>query len=808
MKDFQRSQGLQGALDRIQKRRSSDPLYQGEKGADPKEVEQMIDLFSKYEGILEHLVHKNQKLKSFVDGETKVYPSEFSYTTVDILETLEKLKLKRAQSFSNAEVTDTSKAGASDKRDIRSRSAGPRMRTDDETTLQKNSQENRSVSALRSRSLYSPKAHEADTPKRSRPSLEKIISTQPCPRRSVSPKRLELRQNEEGDMELEVPRTPSKLNASGRGPDCYSVSSDRSREDPPTNKPHSNGESSRRFPTRDPPSPSNDGRYGKSLESSSRPYSERLPRDRDLRKSDKIICCSSKKTSTELVSIVSGAKAKESQTIADSPVSPESRNETLSPPSIKRETRIPTPLGELRTSPRRLDLIERRRQEAATSFSYNDLEVEELDTLNGKQSGSPHHSCYTLDGSDGQSTVTSPRTPPKHFLPVSGTKQEHNVVPTISGYPYSTNGLGVGSGSSIAPSERARRLQSEISDVYHYSQKLAASQDRLRGDLQEIKHAYRERHGYMADRVSQAMPLPHDGLYYERDHDPRQISVPQLSYESYTYTEYGDGVIHVEEEEIIHLESGGSSLESRPSYHIEDGVIVVEDDDEVEIENRLISNTDDDDDDEMRLIENHSISYDEDNEESFPDILAAIPDSAQNGPGIDYSYSADAEKTDFNSDDSMEGDMPTETDNENSLRGKRETIVNIVSREQLGKEVLRRSTGSLLHSSSSISTKGSARLNKKKAELEFNVPAAKGAVAPRNKKVKSAKSVHSSSSIGTKGSARLNKKKAELEFVVPAAKGALAPRKKKVKSAKSAKWAKVVSWSDHCGALPCGLASF
>jgi hypothetical protein len=103
-KDFNRSQGLQGALERIQKRRSSDPLYQGEKGADTKEVKQMIDLFSKYEGILEHLVHKNQKLKSFVNGETEVYPSQFSCTTVEILETLEKLNLKRAQSFANPEV--------------------------------------------------------------------------------------------------------------------------------------------------------------------------------------------------------------------------------------------------------------------------------------------------------------------------------------------------------------------------------------------------------------------------------------------------------------------------------------------------------------------------------------------------------------------------------------------------------------------------------------------------------------------------------------------------------------------------------
>jgi hypothetical protein len=697
-KDFNRSQGLQGALERIQKRRSSDPLYQGEKGADTKEVKQMIDLFSKYEGILEHLVHKNQKLKSFVNGETEVYPSQFSCTTVEILETLEKLNLKRAQSFANAEVPDASRAGVFDKGDTRSRSADPRMRTANETTLHQNTQETSRLSALRSRSRYSPKAHEANTPKRSGASFDKIVSTQPRPRRSITPKILELRQNEEGDMGLEVPRTSS--NARG---------SEWSREDPPTNKPHSNGETSRRFPTR------------------------------DLREIEIINCCSSKKTSAEnIVSTVSGTKAKQSQTITDSPVSPESRNEKLSPPSIRRETKRPTPLGEMRASPPRLDLIERKRQEAATSFSYRDSEMEEL--------GISWFSCYELEGSGGHSTAT-PRTPPKHFLPLSLTKKEHA---TNSRYPYSTNGSGPGSQyTSIDPSERARKLQSDINNVYQYSEELVQSQQRLRGDLQKINHTYRQRHGYMEDCVFQAMSSPRDDLHFEGGRDPIQLSMPQLSSESYTYFEACDGVIHVEEEEIIHLEAGGPVLESRPSYHIEDGVIVVEDEDDGGDDDDDDGGGGDDDDDAG--IENHSVSntikHVEDDQESFPDILAsAIPDSAQNGPRIE-------DETEFSGGDSMRGPMSTETDNENSLQGKRKSKrETIASLEPVGREVI-----SSMHSSGSISTKGSAGLNSNKAELEFVVPAATGAEVPWNKKVNSTKAV---------------------------------------------------KWFDHCGALPCGLASF
>jgi hypothetical protein len=209
-------------------------------------------------------------------------------------------------------------------------------------------------------------------------------------------------------------------------------------------------------------------------------------------------------------------------------------------------------------------------------------------------------------------------------------------------------------------------------------------------------------------------------LHFEGGNDPTQLSVPQLSCEPYTYIESGDGVIHVEEEEISHLEAGGPVLESRPSYHIEDGVIVVEDDDDVEIENHSIPNT---------------ITHVEDDQ--------------------DYSYSADEDETDFNRDDSMGRGMRRETDNKNSLQDKRKSeLETIVSRKQFDREILLRSARSSMHSSGSISTKESGGLNKNKAELEFVVP---GVMVTRNKK---------------------------------------------------ANFTKAVTWLDHCGALPCGLASF
>jgi hypothetical protein len=70
------------------------------KGDDPQELRELLELFSTYDTILEHLVKKNKNLKTFVNGDIDEYPSaELSLTTVDISDTLDELRLERHNTF-------------------------------------------------------------------------------------------------------------------------------------------------------------------------------------------------------------------------------------------------------------------------------------------------------------------------------------------------------------------------------------------------------------------------------------------------------------------------------------------------------------------------------------------------------------------------------------------------------------------------------------------------------------------------------------------------------------------------------------
>jgi hypothetical protein len=94
-KQFQRAPGLQAALDRIQQRRAQDEPSVLLKDDEPKEMGELLELFSKYDTILDHLVKKNEGLRTYAHGETE----EQSFTTVDVLETLEQLRMKREETL-------------------------------------------------------------------------------------------------------------------------------------------------------------------------------------------------------------------------------------------------------------------------------------------------------------------------------------------------------------------------------------------------------------------------------------------------------------------------------------------------------------------------------------------------------------------------------------------------------------------------------------------------------------------------------------------------------------------------------------
>ncbi len=94
-----RSPQLQSALDRIELRTSepSPPRRYQEIELDP--VEHVEDMFSTYDVVLDHLVKKNKNLKSYVRYKSNRFPSELSYTSSEVIDTLESLRRERANSL-------------------------------------------------------------------------------------------------------------------------------------------------------------------------------------------------------------------------------------------------------------------------------------------------------------------------------------------------------------------------------------------------------------------------------------------------------------------------------------------------------------------------------------------------------------------------------------------------------------------------------------------------------------------------------------------------------------------------------------
>jgi hypothetical protein len=123
--------------------------------------------------------------------------------------------------------------------------------------------------------------------------------------------------------------------------------------------------------------------------------------------------------------------------------------------------------------------------------------------------------------------------------------------------------------SSLAPSEKARRLKSEIDEAYLYSQELRASQERMRGDLLKIKERYKERDEARNERafqVSKKVGSKVNDIGTRKENLPGLHEIPSLS-----VVQSEDGIIHVEEE--VPPSYDQASVE----YHIEDGTIYLDD---------------------------------------------------------------------------------------------------------------------------------------------------------------------------------------------------------------------------------------
>lgn len=98
---LKRSSVLQSTMDRIQMRNdvhapSPTSEIQEPRDDDSEQVGHVLEMFSTYDALLEHLIRKNKNLKQFVKGESDYFPSSGSYTTKEVVNTLELLRRERA----------------------------------------------------------------------------------------------------------------------------------------------------------------------------------------------------------------------------------------------------------------------------------------------------------------------------------------------------------------------------------------------------------------------------------------------------------------------------------------------------------------------------------------------------------------------------------------------------------------------------------------------------------------------------------------------------------------------------------------
>ena len=648
-KSFIRSPHLQDVIERNSRRKSTEsqssaghPILRQRWKPDPNEVDQLFDLFSKYDDILEHLARKNRRLKSFVNGETKEYPSNFSASTVEILETLEKLKLQREKSFGLGGGLDVSERLRQIKQLQRSKSADPSLRGRiserrvssnarySEKTLRGNSAARRNYLLHRGRretgwrSSSAPRERYYDrdftlsrrrrTPPRFRgssrvygdhldvressgehkqdySSLAKSRSnqsrgsnyqfqTRTSPKHLQSPsaklrysssrnaqskhstdKHFDRRTTHYAGKEISTTLHARSRNA------CKASEIDRSfqttqralsvsstgSDDLPQSKAYTQENSFVKHASDIQPPKGHKliGRYG-DFSDSERPTLTRRP-ESNSPTLDRVFDKRYGRKRDTLETLIQQAHSSESENNVEVPrrqpvskntcalpsktatyCNEESRDEPVSPPSPRRIT-----------------------SNAAVRTSPPQFEPKIWESTH--QQGGDH--IYESDaGQDSEFTPT--KEPRKSFLPVSQTRRvdsaHHNAL-SVGGSSYT---------KSLAPSEKARRLRTQVEQVYTSSQLLRVSQEKMRKEIVDIKDSYLEKNHALEDRISKAL---HIDLLDHRD-DASWDQIPTRSKtESFNIIEFQDGTIHLEDAPDIVTKS------SHHSYRVEDGIIHVDD---------------------------------------------------------------------------------------------------------------------------------------------------------------------------------------------------------------------------------------
>ena len=196
---------------------------------------------------------------------------------------------------------------------------------------------------------------------------------------------------------------------------------------------------------------------------------------------------------------------------------------------------------------------------------------------------------------DGTTTVQ-----PGHFLPVSPTRVQeqqrlhlfgvagHRSIAVPEARPRSSSQWS--QASSTAPSADARQLQSQLNQVYACSQDVRESQQKLKSDMLRLKKRYTEGDKYRSMIVRSFRYRNQDGRdEYDDDGNDHDDLNRTNTFEdlvrigsadgSLGIFEADDGVIHIDEESLKSATEFPSEMyrKNDTQYHFDHGVIVIDD---------------------------------------------------------------------------------------------------------------------------------------------------------------------------------------------------------------------------------------
>ena len=104
-RQIHRSAQLQITMNRIQQRKKNEEAARldWQRREKPEKVEQILEMVSAYDAVLDHLIRKNQKLKACARRESNQFPADQTMTSSAIVDTLELLRHEREMALGPAQ---------------------------------------------------------------------------------------------------------------------------------------------------------------------------------------------------------------------------------------------------------------------------------------------------------------------------------------------------------------------------------------------------------------------------------------------------------------------------------------------------------------------------------------------------------------------------------------------------------------------------------------------------------------------------------------------------------------------------------